>query len=229
MKTILISLVILFVVVKIYFFILKMYRKREAFRINKILKIDFINQPVSSIENAITKNSFFENLIKKETDGDFTYIYTSSPSQKTISIYQFLKNHCTSFYIQSFEEKYSLPYWNYIKEYTAQERLHENDHVGLALYTVNKFLEPFEDSAEEFEKELEFYFKTHYLIGLNRYISINLDNPTYSRSNYPLYLYLCSNNLQLMELFRMRLETESEFLMPFIVDYKALQKRMNKG
>jgi hypothetical protein len=224
MKTFIISTIVLFALAKIYLFIIKKSRERVAEKINKLLKYDILNQTVDSIESTIASKKF-ENIIKKENDDNFSYIYTSSPSQKTVTIYQFQNNICTSFYIQSFEERYSLPYWNYIKEYVAKERVHKDDNAGLAIYTINKFLEPYEHSAEDFKNKMQFYFQTYYNVGQNRYLSIDIDKPTYSRSKYLLYLYLCSNNVQLMELFRIRLNSEGDFLVQFMVDFSKIEKK----
>lgn len=207
MKIMLIILTIILILYILSIYILKNYRKKEAKRINQILLHKHLGDSSEKITEYI-KNNNFDNLIKIENYGKYEHIFSMSNSQKTIKVYQLLNDICTSFYIQSFEEKYSLPYWNYIKQYTEQTkfskgyRYRNEDRLGLAAFTRNRYLEPFINTEKEFEEDLNFYFPKYVKVNPYRFLSINVDNPISSPSNYPLYLYLCSSNLNDMQNFR---------------------------
>ena len=204
--SILIISLVLFIIVA-YLLWLKVNRKGKAKKINEILFQKYIGESVKSIRESI-KGKKFEIFLTQFEKDDFKYIITNSPSHRTSIIYQFNKDRCTSFAIESSEEWYSLPYWNYIKEYANNTKnipfrlSPKDDAFQLADYTLDKYLEPFKDTETEFTTKLDYFFKKYYKVNETRYLAIDLDEEESRKRPYPVYLYLCSSRVDYMEILR---------------------------
>lgn len=210
MKALLFILVIILALILCYFLLIRISRSRASRRINKILLNSYLGDSIDSIEEYISKTKFEITLKHIEKDG-FKYIITNSPTFNTTKVYQFLNNMCVSFVINSSEERYSLPYWKHIKEYVKYtERFSDlispkDDKYQLALYTVRKYFEPFEDQKIQSLKKLDYFFGEFYKIKENRYLSIELDEKESLTSAYPVYMFLCSCQIDYFEIFREQL------------------------
>lgn len=227
-----ITILIIFITYKIW---LKNYRKREAKNIYRILLQDYLGKDFFELLQTI-KNAKFETIFQEgiRVENDYRYIFTHSHNYKTLKVYQFKDNICIGFYIQSYEEKYSLPYWNFSKEYVKTTEDYTNrislkdDFVGLALYTIHQFKFLFAEVEDSFEIDDDFFFQSYYKVNKNRFLSINIDSPSFARSNYPLYLYLCSNNIIEMKKFRNYIFEYFDFFMQFIINQDKLNKSLNE-
>lgn len=210
MKTLLFIVAIIFALILVYFLLLRISRSRASRRIDKILFNSYLGNTIDSIEEYISKTKFEIILRHIEKDG-YKYIITNSPTFNTTKVYQFLNNRCVSFVINSSEERYSLPYWKHIKEYVKYTQRFsdlissKDDKYQLAMYTIRKYLEPFEDQKIQSQKHLDYFFGEFYKIKENRYLSIELDEKESQTNAYPVFMYLCSCQIDLLEVFRERL------------------------
>jgi len=210
MKAFIIIVITVLCLIVIYLLWVKLNRKEKVKKINEILLKRHLGETVEAIDKSIRSKKFELFLAQYENEG-FKYVITNTPTQRTSTIYQFQDNKCTSFAIESSEEWYSLPSWRYAKEYVNNTqnipfRLSpKDDSIQLAGYTIDKFLEPFEDTEAEFTRKLDYFFKKYYRVDGNRYLSIDLDKEQSRIRPYPVYLYLCSCRVDYMEILREQL------------------------
>jgi hypothetical protein len=210
-------------------------RNKNEEKLYNYLFHSYLNSPSNVIISELeldAKNKFIID-IPLVLNG-YKYLSVVSDRYRTVKIFQFHNDLCTGFYIQSYLEKYSLPYWNYFLEYV---KIFQHERVGidsrldrmmLTSYTVERFLEPFLESLAYFNDNITEMFRKYYKIDENRFLSINLECPElFPRSNNPVFFYLCTINPNNMLEFRKYVQSiYLKFLYYFSVDVDALHKNI---
>lgn len=212
---------------------IKHYRKKTEKRIQEILFNAYLDHNKNSIITKVNKSKS-ERIVKNiniEYDGkNNDILITASNNNLSLIIYFFNNEKCVGFYIQSFEEKYSLPYWKYKNKFVdSQEEKRMPDrkmHGELAVYTANEYLSDIETKILQFDEEIDWYFKNYFELSEKRYLCLAVDMPNlFRRSDYPLYMYLLSSNASALSNIRSVLfEKYQEILLPYIVDINKMHK-----
>lgn len=212
-------------------------RSSNLKKFKKTLYEDFLGGHFISIVSKINSKKNSKILYDKTTKvGAYEYLFVIEDYQRTVKLFQFFNDECSGFYIQSYAEKYSPPYWDYINEYTKEfeEKRKgidlKSDRLLLAFFSMKKFFEPLSNSLYSFEDNTLGIFQDYYKIQEDRYLSAYIDYPEiFPRSKYPVMFYLCSDDLNNMKDFREFVNSiYLEFLHNYIVDVYALNKHLKR-
>jgi hypothetical protein len=212
-------------------------RSSNLEKLKKTLYDDYLGIHYITIVSKINSTKSNKILYDKTTKVDgFEYMFVIEDYQRTVKLFQFLNDECSGFYIQSYAEKYSPPYWVYMNEYIKEfEEKRKgidlrSDRLLLTFFSMQKFFEPLSNSFYSFKDNTSEMFKNYFKIREDRYLSVNIDYPEiFPRSKYPVMFYLCSTDLKNMKDFKVFVNSiYLEILHNYIVDIYALNKHLKR-
>ncbi len=196
MKTIWIVTICVVAFIIAYSVVIKFIRKKEERNIKDLLYNrhlgDTFEKTMQIVKKTMFEIVFVDGIIEAE---NYKYIFTHSPSFRTVKMYQFKDNICSGFYVSSYEEKNSLPYWKYTRKYlklsgnAAYSSTKRDFQYMVAYYTKLQYFDSYHESPIHCR-----YFrsiKSLYIVETNRLIAVGIDFPLSNRK-YPIYSFLCS-------------------------------------